>query len=59
MEKVVSLFYNPTIKKVKKPMSKTAIRKAFRDTKKLFKELGMYDKEAKQTFTKINSLLEK
>lgn len=55
----MALFYNPTVKTVKKPMSKTAIRKAFREAKKAFKELGMYDKEAKQTFTKINSLLEK
>lgn len=55
----MALFYNPTVRKVEKPMSKTAIRKAFRDTKKLFKELGMYDTEAKQTFTKINSFLEK
>lgn len=55
----MALFYNPTIKNIKKPMSKTAIRKMFRDTKKMFKELGMYDKEAKQTFNKINSSLEK
>lgn len=55
----MALFYNPTVKKVKKPISKTAMKKNARELKKLFKELGMYDTETKNVLKMLNNLLEK
>ena len=55
----MALFYSPTVKKVKKPVSKTAMKKNFRELKKLFKELGMYDKTTKDALDNLNKMMEK
>ena len=56
----MALFYSPTVRKPKKkPLSKTAMKKNFRELRKLFKELGEYDKTTKDTVNNLEKMMEK
>ncbi len=55
----MALFYNPTIKRKPKPMSKPAQMKNLRELRKAIKEIGQYDKHLADAMMNAVDILSK